>query len=249
MAPNMWQTTQELAKRHEQESGHWLKLQNDNDKAVVVFLGEPFPREVCFLDGKYVPFDEPLRAQGHKPTLRIAINVALLETKEVKVIEQGVMFFKDPVRVRDKYGLDKWAFEVQRHGAAKDPKTSYTILPEVQLTVEQRAMFQALAQHDLAKLYAGDDEDDGEPVAAIGSYDQSQKPKGKTIELKVAQSIATELKLLPRAAVDRFIAKFGVQRIRDLPGAQVDKALAFIEQLQTEFAVSDAAEIEVDPFA
>jgi len=249
MALNMWQTTQELAKRHEQESGHWLKLQNDNDKAVVVFLGEPFPREVCFVDGKYVPFDEPLKAQGHKPTLRIAINAALLETREVKVIEQGVTFFKDLVRVRDKYGLDKWAFEVQRHGAAKDPKTSYTILPEVQLNAEQRTVFLGLVQHDLAKLYAGDDDgEDGEP-AAVDSYDRAQASKRAVIDLKVAQSIAAALKVLPRAAVDRFIAKFGVQRIRDLPASQVDKALAFIEQLQTEFAVSDAAEIEVDPFA
>src|SRR5690606_40975467 len=62
---------------------------------------------------------------------------ALFDSKEVKVLEQGVMFFKDLVRVREKYGLEKWAFEIQRHGAAKDPKTTYSILPEHQLRSEE----------------------------------------------------------------------------------------------------------------
>jgi hypothetical protein len=154
MAPSMWQQTEEMAKKHDQGGSLWLKLGNDGDKAVVVFLGEPHPREVCFVDGKYMPFDEKLKAQGLKPSLRVALSVALYDSKEVKVLEQGVMFFKDLVRVREKYGLEKWAFEIQRHGAAKDPKTTYSILPEHQLSAEQQKAFQALPQHDLEKLYA-----------------------------------------------------------------------------------------------
>lgn len=148
-----WEQTEELAKKHDQDSSTWLKLAGDGDKAVIVFLGEPFPREVCFIDGKYMPFDEKLKAQGQKPSLRVALSVALFETKEVKVLEQGVTFFKDLVRVRQKYGLEKWAFEVQRHGAAKDPKTTYSILPEHQLSPEQQKEFQALQLQDLEKLY------------------------------------------------------------------------------------------------
>src|SRR5690242_14788014 len=114
MAPSsMWQRTEEIAKRHDAGGGQWLKLAADGDKAVVVFLGEPFPREVCFVDGKYTPWEDKLRAQGLKPSLRVAINVALWDTKEVKVLEQGIVFFKDLLRIRDKYGLEKWAFEVQ----------------------------------------------------------------------------------------------------------------------------------------
>ena len=157
MAPSMWQKTEDMAKKYDQSgSGSvWLELQNDDDKAVVVFLGEPHPREVCFVDDK-------ARQAGLKPSLRVALNVALYDSKEVKVLEQGVMFFKDLVRVRDKYGLDKWAFEVQRHGAAKDPKTTYSILPEHQLTPEQQRAYQALAQHDLRRLYAGEGGGGGE---------------------------------------------------------------------------------------
>lgn len=158
MAPSMWQQTEDMAEKYDQSwSGSvWLELQNDGDKAVIVFLGEPYPREVAFVDGEYVEFDEKARQAGLKPSLRVALNVALFDTKEVKVLEQGTMFFKDLVRVRDKYGLDKWAFEVRRHGAATDPKTTYSILRERGLTPEQQRAYQALAQHDLRRLYAGE---------------------------------------------------------------------------------------------
>ena len=156
MAPSMWQQTDDMAKKHDQSGSVWLKLQNDGDKAVIVFLGEPYPREVAFVDGEYVEFDEKMKAAGAKASLRVALNVALYDSKEVRVLEQGVMFFKDLVRVRNKYGLDKWAFEVQRHGAATDPKTTYSIMREHQLTPEQQRAYKALAQHDLRRLYAGE---------------------------------------------------------------------------------------------
>ena len=242
MSNSMWQQTEDLAKRHDQSGGNWLKLTNDGDKAVVVFLGEPYPREVCFVEGKYLLFDEKLKAQGLKPSLRVALNVALFDTKDVKVLEQGVMFFKDLVRVREKYGLERWAFEVQRHGAAKDPKTSYSLLPEHQLSAEQQRAFQALPLHDLAKMYAGEEGGSG----SVGSYDR--RPS-ETIEPRVAQDLATQLKALPREAVDRFLQKFSVQRIKDLPGAQLEKARAFVEQLTSEFTAPAPAAGDVDPFA
>jgi hypothetical protein len=242
MAANKWQQTEEMAKKHDQGSSTWLKLGNDGDKAVVVFLGEPFPREVCFVDGKYMPFDDKLKAQGLKPSLRVALNVALYDTKEVKVLEQGVTFFKDLVRVREKYGIEKWAFEIQRHGAAKDPKTTYSILPEHQLTPEQLKEFQGLKLNDLDKLYSGGDES-----SSLGSYDR--KDEG-VIDAGTAQAIATQLKTMPREAADRFCKKFGVARIKDLPTAQVEKARAFVEVLASEFAAPAAADShETDPFA
>lgn len=234
MAKSMWDQTAELAKRHEQSGGNWLKLAGDGDKAVLVFLGEPFPREVCFVDGNYQPVDEKLKAQGVKVSLRVAINVALFDTKEVKVLEQGVVFFKDLVRVKEKYGLERWAFEVQRHGAAKDPKTSYSILPEHQLSDEQRRAFAALPLHDLDKLYAGETDE------AQGS--------GQVIDPKEAQELAAQLKALRREAVDRFLEQFGIQRIKDLSISQLEKATAFVEQLQSEMATTSKP-AEIDPFA
>lgn len=251
MATSMWQQTEEMAKKHDQGGSLWLKLASDGDKAVVVFLGDPHPREVAFVDGKYVEVDEKMKAAGTKASLRVALNVALYDSKEVKVLEQGVMFFKDLVRVREKYGLEKWAFEIQRHGAAKDPKTTYSILPEQQLSTEQKKIFQALPQHDLAKLYSGEGDDGGAKGSqSLDSYDKKAEAKGDgAISPNVAQGLVTALKALPREATDKFLAKFGVQRIKDLPTSQVEKARAFVEQLQTESAAPAAAETEVDPFA
>ncbi|MDP1826624.1 MAG: hypothetical protein Q8L48_25360 [Archangium sp.] len=239
MAPNMWEQTEEMAKKHDADSSTWLKLANDEDKAVVVFLGEPYPREVSFVDGKYVPFDDAVKAAGHKGSLRVAYNVAVYETGDVRVLEQGVMFFKDLVRVREKYGLEKWAFEVQRHGAAKDPKTTYSILPERQLSAEERKDFETLVLLDLPKLYAGE----AEAQPAVEAV-----PEGP-IDPKLATAIVTQLKAMPRQAVDRFLEQFSIKRIKDLPAAQWERAKAFVESLVAEFDAPATTAAEVDPFA
>jgi hypothetical protein len=227
-----------MAKEHDQGGNTWLKLANDKDKAVLVFLGEPHPREVVFLDGRYTPFNDDLKAKGHKPSLRVAFNVALYDSKEVKVLEQGVLFFKQLLQMRSKRALDEWAFEVQRHGAAKDPKTTYALLPESKLTVEERAEFAALSQHDLEKLYSDSSGD------SLGSYDRKS---GNVVEPKTAQAIVQSLKALPREAVDRFCQKLGIARIKDLPVAKVEQAQALVESLEAEFNLKDGG--EVDPFS
>jgi len=241
---NMWEQTAAMAKQHEQAGGAWLKLANDGDTAVVVFLGQPHPREVVFLDNKYVPFDEKLKALGHKSSLRVALNVAVYGTREVKVLEQAVTFFNTLMELRAKYGMEKWAFEVKRRGAAKDPKTTYSILPDRQLTEEEMAAFQELRLHDLAKLYAAEaaTATSGTPPAATSSAKASEP-----IDVKLAQAMATALKGLPREAVDRFLQKFSVQRIRDVPASKGELARAFVDSLVAEFSAESPA--DVDPFA
>lgn len=249
MAPtSMWQQTEEMARKHDQGGSTWLKLAGDGDKAVVVFLGEPYPREVCFVDGRYAPFEDKLKVQGLKPSLRVALNVALFDTKEVKVLEQGVVFFKDLVRVREKYGLDKWAFEVQRHGAAKDPKTTYSILPDRQLTAEEQRAYQALPRQDLEQLYredgAGTDRGEGTTPS------EAKAPANEPIDPKTAQSISVVLRGMPREAVERFCKTFSVPRIKDLPASKSAQAIAFLDQLEAELAPAPkVAAAEIDPFA
>ena len=241
MAPtSMWDHTEEMAKKHDQGSSTWLKLADDGDKEVVVFLGEPYPREVVFLDGKYEPFTEDLKAKGHKASLRVAFNVALYESQEVKVLEQGVVFFKQLLQIRSKRRLEDWAFEIERHGAARDKNTSYSLLPEHKLTPEQQAEFQALPLHDLEKLYSGEEDEGGD----LDSYDRKA---GEKVSPKTAQGIVQALKALPREAVDRFCQKFDIQRIKDLPAAQVAQAQAFVEALEAEFNGKDDGG-DIDPF-
>jgi hypothetical protein len=64
-----------------------------------------------------------------------------------------------------------------------------------------------------------------------------------------AQAMVRSLKMLPREAVDRFLQKFNISRIKDLPAVQTDKALAFIETLEAELGGKDDTSGDVDPFA
>ena len=66
------------------------------------------------------------------------------------------MWFRDVIAVKDKYGLDKWIFDVKRVGKAKDPRTKYVILPEDRIDEEMRKRIAACRQHDLIGLGRGD---------------------------------------------------------------------------------------------
>ena len=150
---------------------------------------EEYTRYLLVETEDYLPFllllsvEEPEVGFPIVPTSAVWEGYApAVPDEELKVLEQGVTFFKDLVRICDKYGLDKWAFEVTRHGAAKDPKTTYSILPEHQLTPEQLKEFQSLKLQDLEKLYSGEAAGSGD---SLGSYDR--KDDG-TVDASTAQA-------------------------------------------------------------
>jgi hypothetical protein len=130
---------------------HWLELPNDGDSAVVVVLGEPFAREVCFIDGRFVPVED---APGHEPSLLVALNMALLDSKEVKVLEHDVGLLMELVWLRQRYPLEEWSFEVQRDDGLKELNETYMVVPKRQLSVAEQQEFAELSLHDLSVLCA-----------------------------------------------------------------------------------------------
>jgi len=137
-----WQHTEDLVAKHTPKPSPWLRLTDDGDKALVIFLGEPYPWEI--------------EAAG-LVRLFPAINVALyessrVETWEVKAFACDIPLFKDLIRVRDKYNLDAWVFEIQRHGGSFDPSATWSLLPEQQLSPEERQNLSTLPLHDLEAL-------------------------------------------------------------------------------------------------
>lgn len=139
-------------------TGKFINLRDDGDRFVGVFLGEPATREVVFVGGRTEEFTDQHRAQGLRPRLTISLNVATYPDKQVKIYECGARVFKDILRVRDKYGLENWAFEVQRHGAKGDQDTTYSVMPEHQLTPTEKAEYARLQLHPLTTSAApGDD--------------------------------------------------------------------------------------------
>jgi hypothetical protein len=121
----------------ELEFGVWLNLRQDNDKIILVFLGDPYAYEIP--------------REGREPKLEIAINVAIYNTGVVRVLSLSTKTFRTLCQVRDKYGLDNWAFEFTRHGVANNPDPTYTILVEKQLQ-EDKKKFAELKLYDLENV-------------------------------------------------------------------------------------------------
>jgi hypothetical protein len=236
-----WDDAQKLADKHSGSgSGHFVRLVNDRDKIIGAFVGDPLPREVHWTGERY---DECTGAgcapcgEGKRPSLRVSMNFYVPAERAMKIIEGGVTWFKDLLKARDKYGLDKWLFEVERHGAAGDTKTSYTILPEEKLSGEIIAEIEAARPHDLAKVVGGEGGD------RFDSYDR--RGGSQAIDGRAASALVERLKALPRDAVDLFLSKFSIQRVRDLKASDQAAAAAFIESLERKHGGATA---EVDPF-
>jgi hypothetical protein len=215
------QSNQETNKTEPQKRRLWLRLVSDGDRAVVAFLGEPLAREVCFVEGRSVPFDETQRAAGKRPALRFAFDVALPDRGEVLVMEQGRAFYKNLCELRARYPLDQWLFEIERHGAARDSRTTYTIAPRKHLDASERKALAALPRHDLARV-VGARRDDGSDATSVDATS--------------ARSIAAVLDTLPSEATRRFCAWFGIERVEDLPRGRLESALDRLIALEIEYA-------------
>lgn len=91
MSENSWEKSKNLADRHSEGAGPWLRLANDGDKTVGVFLGDPFPREVHFVE-RYVTCTGascPHCGDGKRPSLRVAINFHTGKELRVTLIESA----------------------------------------------------------------------------------------------------------------------------------------------------------------
>ena len=213
-----WDRAEQFSQRAE-SSSQWLKFAGDGDRAVVVFLGEPHPREVVFDEGGYQPFSKEHEAKGLKPTFRFPINVAVLPDFEVKVLEVGVGLFRDVLKVKKKYSLEGWAYEVTRRGAAKDPKTTYDLLPERQLTGDEQRRCASLKLHDLVALY------DGRGGAAGNNAEPAP------IDDATARDLVERLRTLPRPAVDEWLHEMKIGRVRELTTDKLVEARDLLRQL------------------
>ena len=241
MTTNAWDTASRLADKHANQGGIFVRLTSNGDKIVGAFCGEPFAREVVWTGERYETYDPSVHTDK-RPSLRVMLNFFVPAEGDMKVIEGGTVWFKDVLKVRDKYGLDKWLFEIERHGDAGDPKTTYSILPEEKLDDEMRARIAAAEAHDLKSIGAGNDEDaSGKGSTATKKSSNAAGP----IDPRVAGDLVAKLKALPRSDVDAFLAEFGVQRVRDLEAKHETAARAFIDQLLTKQSQPE----EVDPFA
>jgi hypothetical protein len=146
-----------LADRHSNAASLFVRLQDDGDKVVGAFVGQPHAREVHWTGTKY---DECAGSScahcrsGARPSFRVLFNLYVDDNGDapMRVIEGGTTFFAAVLAMRERCGLDGWFFEVQRVGRAKDPKTTYAIRPERPIDAQMAARIASVSQHDLARL-------------------------------------------------------------------------------------------------
>ena len=233
-----WDTAARLADKHANQGSLFVRLASNGDKIVGAFCGEPFAREVVWTGERYETYD-PSAHPDKRPSLRVMLNFYVPQDGEMKVIEGGTTWFRDVLKVRDNYGLDQWLFEIERHGEAGDPKTTYSILPEERLDDALQARITEAGLHDLATLVGGEG-------ATTGSSIQ-EAPADGPIDLRSAHEIANRLKELSRPDVDTFLDEFGIKRVRDLKASDVPAARALIDRLIAEQQLDGGGSI--DPFA
>ncbi|WP_428262470.1 hypothetical protein, partial [Haliangium sp.] len=242
---NAWNQASEMADKH--SNSIFVRLANDGDKVVGVFCGDPLPREVVWTGEKYLDADtdeaKPFLKKGRHASLRVAINLYVPAEKAMKVYEMGTTVFKDLLKVRGKYGLDKWAFEIERHGAKNYSKTTYTLLPEHKLDDATQQAIAQLELHDLDKVTRRSDDEGDDGDQSTG--DASEPASNECIAPVVLDRMMPRLKLLPREAVDRFLAALKVQRVKEIRAADQAAALELLAELEAEQSPAQ----EIDPFA
>ena len=152
-----WDKAKEMSNQHSSANAIFVRLANDGDKVVVAFVGDPYCREVIWTGERYERFDpDDLANTGKRASLRVAFNLFIPAEDGVKIFDGGLMFFNDVIKIREKYGLDEWLFEIERHGPPRDVKTVYSILPEEKIDNELRARIAAAELYDLESLDTGD---------------------------------------------------------------------------------------------
>ena len=233
-----WKRASEMAKKHSDNlTGMFVKLK-PNEKIVCAICGEPYPYKVKWQDGRtqIVPDDSDIQAN-----FRTAINCYIFAEKKMKILDMGINLFKDVEKVKDKYSLDKKSYEIQRHG--EGTKTTYSILPDEPITDEQKNEINASPLNDLEGVITGD----GNSSDTSTSSDNS---KNNLIDPKISSEMIVHLKNLPQSAIDDFLKKFYVKRVRDLRAFEQATAWDFIKTLESKYALPTAnSEKEVDPFS
>ena len=246
MSVHSWDHAARLADKHTNQGGIFVRLAAKGDKVVGVFCGEPFAREVVWTGERYETFDPGVHTDK-RPSLRVMINFFVPAEGEMKVIEGGTVWFKDVLKVRDKYGLDKWAFEIERHGEAGDPKTTYSILPEEKIDDALRARMQAVELHELASI--GNGEQGAAPAAKGDAKPSSTAVISGVIDARTATDLVGRLKSLPRADVDAFLTEFGVKRVRDLRATDLAAAKRSLDKREAALKSPADEDDSIDPFA
>lgn len=145
-----WEKAREMAYENNSHGGLFVLLEHPGDSVIGVFCGEPFAHEVAWTGERFENYDS-LANHPQRTRLRVMLNFYVPSENSMKVIEGGTTWFREVLKMREKYGLE-WQFEIKRLSAEGDPYASYSILPEKKLDDELKAKIAKCQLHDLEEL-------------------------------------------------------------------------------------------------
>jgi hypothetical protein len=238
---NGWDRAKELTQKN--AGGVFIRLQNDGEKFIAAFRGDPLPRETHWVGEDYVECAGKgcqHCAKGVKLQTRVKINVFVLPSRAMKIFEVSGKGFQDILGVREKYGVDKWCFEVKRHGAAKSTKTKYTFLPERELTPDERKAADTAPLHNLE---SAEDEEEDTPAPA-------PDPNAR-IAAPIVAEFRERLRRLPKeAAYYPILGTFGSERLDEILAVDEHRTRTLIERAERgeRLAPPAPAKNELDEF-
>jgi hypothetical protein len=258
-----WDDAEKRAK--EATAGLYVRLQNDKDKVVLAFVGEPNYRDTFYnpKTNKTETFTEEHKKEGKTPSAKFKLNVWVKEQAKMMIFECNSSTFKEVAACKNKYGLEKHFFEVIRDGKKGDTNTTYKVLPDALITTEELAAIKAAPPHDLTKTSDEEIADGGK--SDMGSHDKAKTgtngtagtaapaapaaAPAETITSEQASKLVARVKVLPKEKIDAFLKRFAVQQVKALKASDYAAAEAFVDELEGKPAVAPAATTEVDPFA
>src|SRR5262249_37007556 len=101
--------------------------------------------------------------------------------------------------------------------------------------------------HDLSKAFGSDDDEDSSDTK---STSKNGAAASGFIPTELAEDLKARLKILPRAQIDKFLARLGVDAIKKVKSEDADKAKAFVVELEGKDTSSNSQAVqENDPFA
>lgn len=269
-----WDDAKKKNEEAKAAGGQFLRLQDHGDKFVGAFLGDPHTLDFVWDEkaGRYSPWTKEAEAAGAKKTTRYSLNVFVLKmgqgkelkpvpaAEALKVWECNNQTFTDVLKVRDKYGLDVWLFEVERNGKKGNSKTTYSVLPDTKIDADLKKILDAQKLHDLTKVKDDDEETDmgshekgkangaangataaATPAPAAAAAPAPQPSPNDPIDADTAGKLIGRLKPLPKEKIESFLKEFDIKRVKDLPRNKLSAAEAFVATLEGSAAP--------DPFA
>lgn len=263
MGVSGWDQAKKLKEKVDEQNKSYVRMENDGDKVVGAIIGDIYAEEVFYnkRTEQYELFTKEHEAAGKKPGVKFYVNMYVigegngekmnrLADPAVRVLNVSGKTFNQLAKFRDKYGFDRKYVEIERNGAKGDTKTTYTVMPDDDIMPDDAKTLAEIVggKHDKHKLHDLKAAARGDEPATTSSERAApaRNPKSEAID-----ELKSRLKTLPRPLTDKFLARFGITRIADLPEKDIDIAKAFVEELegQNKNSAPATTSAAADPFA